>query len=62
MSILIGVTAIGYFVDQYLVHSFLLFFIVAIALNAFLLLLSRRPIKRIARGLTVDEVAVPVQV
>jgi O-antigen/teichoic acid export membrane protein len=59
MSVLCGIAVVWYGVDHYLVHSFLVFFIVAILLNAFLILLSRRPVKKIAKGLTVDEVVVP---
>jgi O-antigen/teichoic acid export membrane protein len=62
MGILVGIAAIWYSIDQYLVHSFLMFFVVAILLNALLLLLSWRPIKRIAKWLTVEEVAVAVEI
>jgi O-antigen/teichoic acid export membrane protein len=59
MGILVGVSGLWYFADHYFVHSFVRFFIIAILLNAFLLLLSRRPIKKIAKWLTVEEAVAP---
>jgi hypothetical protein len=49
MSMLLGIALVGYGIDTYLVHSYLVFFIVAVLLNGLLLFLSRRPIKRIAK-------------
>ncbi len=60
MGILIGITIVWYFVDYYFVHSFVLFFVVALLLNLLLVLLSRHPIKKIAKGLTVDDTINPI--
>ena len=58
IGILAGFSIWGYFINQYFVHSFVWFFVVAILLNALLVLLSRRPIKTIAKGLTVEDALV----
>ncbi len=66
LILLLGIIVIiglgWYAVTSYFVHSFVTFFIVAIVLNAVLVWLSRRPVKSIAKWLTVDEVAVVAEV
>jgi len=55
LGILIVVSVGWYFINQYYIHSFLWFFVVALVLNACIVLLSRRSIKAIAKGLTVED-------
>lgn len=55
MGILVVAAGVWFFIDRYIVNSFVLFFIVAILLNGLILLLSRRPIKAIAKWLTSDD-------
>lgn len=65
MWLLFAILALGgigwYFINLYFVHSFVWFFVAAILLNACIVLLSFRPVKAIAKGLTVDEVAVTAE-
>ena len=52
-GIVIFIAIWWYVINLFWVHSFLMFFVVAILLNAFLVALSWRSIKKIAKGLTV---------
>ena len=56
--ILAGMSAVGYAIMHFWEINILRFFVVAILLNLFVIYVALRPIKKIAKGLTVEEAAV----
>lgn len=56
--ILAGMSAVGYAIIHFWEINILRFFVVAILLNLFVIYVALRPIKKIAKGLTVEEAAV----
>lgn len=53
--VLLGMSVVGYAITYFWTINILWFFVVAILLNLLVLYVSLRPIKKIAKGLTVDD-------